>query len=92
MKLYQQVAISAVKKHILAIIASFDSNAPSEYATFLKTLAFQTGHTIQTHSRSYALDNAYPAKLQSDLIDRFHQSSLLWLITTVIVCAISGHR
>jgi hypothetical protein len=45
---------------------------------FLKTLAFQTGHIIQTHSRSYALDNAYPAKLQSDLIDRYYQSSLMW--------------
>ncbi|KAL5346651.1 hypothetical protein ACLOAV_008358 [Pseudogymnoascus australis] len=55
-----------------------DPDAPSEYATFLKTLAFQTGHTIQTHSRSYALDNQYPAKLQSDLIGRYYQSSLLW--------------
>ncbi|KFZ22727.1 hypothetical protein V502_02791, partial [Pseudogymnoascus sp. VKM F-4520 (FW-2644)] len=45
---------------------------------FLKTLAFQTGHTIQTHSRSYALDNQYPARLQSDLIGRYYQSSLLW--------------
>ncbi|KFZ01485.1 hypothetical protein V500_00751 [Pseudogymnoascus sp. VKM F-4518 (FW-2643)] len=44
----------------------------------LKTLAFQTGHTIQTHSRSYALANQYPAKLQSDLIGRYYQSSLLW--------------
>lgn len=67
-----------MKKHIPAIIASFDPNAPSEYAMFLKTLAFQTGHTIQTHSRSYALDNTYPAKLQSDIIDCYYQSSLLW--------------
>lgn len=77
-KLYRQVAISVVKKHIPAIIASFDPDAPSEYATFLKTLAFQTGHTIQTHSRSYALNNQYPAKLQSVLISRYYQSSLLW--------------
>ncbi|PVH69601.1 hypothetical protein DL98DRAFT_624055 [Cadophora sp. DSE1049] len=77
-KLYRHTAISVVKKHIPAIIASFDPNAPSEYAMFLKTLAFQTGHTIQTHSRSYALDNTYPAKLQSDIIDRYYQSSLLW--------------
>ncbi|PVH68318.1 hypothetical protein DL98DRAFT_399032, partial [Cadophora sp. DSE1049] len=77
-KLYRQVAISVVKKHIPAIIASFDPNAPTEYAMFLKMLAYQTGHTIQTHSRSYALDNNYPAKLQADLIDRYYQSSLLW--------------
>ena len=70
--------MSVVKKHIPAIISSFDLNAPSEYAMFLKTLAFQTGHIIQTHSQPYALDNVYPAKLQPDLIDRYYQSSLLW--------------
>ena len=78
MKLYRHIVINVVKKHIPAIIASFDPNALFEYTMFLKTLAFQTGHIIQTYSRSYALDNAYPAKLQSDLIDRYYQSSLMW--------------
>lgn len=77
-KLYRQVAISVVKKHIPSMIASFDPNAPSEYATFLRMLAFQTGHTAQTQSRSYALDDNYPAKLQSELIDRYYHCSLLW--------------
>ena len=39
-KLYQQVAISVMKKYIPTIIASFDLNTPSEYTMFLKTLAF----------------------------------------------------
>ncbi|KAN0104052.1 hypothetical protein V8E51_009797 [Hyaloscypha variabilis] len=63
----QGFAISIVKKHLPTIIASFDPNTPSEYAT----------HTIQTHSRSYALEDAYLAKLQPNLIDRYYQSSLL---------------
>lgn len=77
-QLYRQVVISVVKKHISSLIVPFNPDAPTEYAAFLKTLAYQTGHTIQTHSRSYALEENYPGKLQSDLIERYYQSSLLW--------------
>jgi hypothetical protein len=67
MQLYGQVVLSDVKEHISSIIRSFNLDAPTGYASFPKLIAFQTGHTIRTHSGSYALNENYPAKLLPDL-------------------------
>ncbi|KAH8746315.1 hypothetical protein F5882DRAFT_237125, partial [Hyaloscypha sp. PMI_1271] len=69
---------SIVKKHIRPLLQPFDPDAPIEFESFLKTLVFQTSHSIKRHTQAYALEEAYPAKLQPNLIDRYYQSSLLW--------------
>jgi hypothetical protein len=40
--------------------------------------SFQTGHNPATHAGAYALDRAYPAKLQPDLVERYFQASRVW--------------
>jgi hypothetical protein len=75
-KLYRQVAVSIAKKHIPNLLQPFDPNTPNDYDGFLRLLSFQTGHCPSTHTGAYALDHAFPAKLQPDLIDRYFQNSL----------------
>ena len=41
-------------------------------------LARQTGHTLQTFDTSYALDQAYPTRLQPELIHQYEAVSGLW--------------
>ena len=78
MKLYRQIAISFAKRHIPALLQPFDPNTPKDYDGFLRLLSFQTGHNPSTHVGAYALDKAYPAKLQSELIERYLQNSIVW--------------
>lgn len=78
MKLYRQIAISFAKRHISALLQPFDPNTPNDYDGFLRLLSFQTGHNPSTHVGAYALDKAYPAKLQSGLIERYLQNSIVW--------------
>ena len=68
---YRHIAIAMAKKHIPALIRPFDPHAPKDYDGFLRLLAFQTGHKPSTHAGSYALETAFPAKLQPDLIQRY---------------------
>jgi hypothetical protein len=72
------MVIGIVKKHIKPLLQPFDPDASIEFESFLKTLAFQTGHSMKRHTQAYASEEAYPAELQPDLIDRYYQSSLLW--------------
>lgn len=70
------VAVS--KKHLPSIIQPFDPNTPREYDGLLRLLSFQTGHNPATHAGAYALDRAYPAKLQPDLVERYFHTSRVW--------------
>ncbi|KAH9859292.1 hypothetical protein J1614_012179 [Plenodomus biglobosus] len=78
LQVYRQIAVSISKKHIPALLQPFDPNMPKDYDGFLHLLSFQTGHNPSTHAGAYALDRAYPAKLQPDLIDRYFESSFIW--------------
>lgn len=78
MKLYRQIAISLAKRHIPTLLQPFDPDLPYDYNGFLRLLSFQTGHKPSTHVGAYALDKAYPAKLQSELIERYLQNSVVW--------------
>jgi hypothetical protein len=78
MKLYRQIAIRFAKRHISALLQPFDPNTPNDYDGFLRLLSFQTGHNPSTHVGAYALYKAYPAKLQSELIERYLQNSIVW--------------
>lgn len=78
LQIYRQIAVSISKKHIPALLQPFDPNTPKDYNGFLHLLSFQTGHNPSTHAGAYALDRAYPAKLQPDLIDRYFDNSFTW--------------
>ena len=73
--MYRQITISVAKKHLPAIIASFNLNTPKDYNRFLQLLLFQTRHEPATHAASYALKHSYPTKLQPDLINRYSENS-----------------
>ena len=77
-RLYRQVAISIAKKHMTKLIEPFNPNVPKDYAGFVQLLAFQTGHKLATHSSAYALEHAFPSKLQPDLILRYLDNSQSW--------------
>ncbi|KAL5371081.1 hypothetical protein DPSP01_014505 [Paraphaeosphaeria sporulosa] len=51
---------------------------PRDYDGFLRLLSFQTGHKPSTHDSAYALDRAFPAKLQADLIECYYENSYAW--------------
>jgi hypothetical protein len=76
--LYRQTAVAISKKHIPELIQPFDPNSPTDYNGFLHLLSFQTGHNPSTHVGAYALDHAYPAKLQPELVERYFQNSVVW--------------
>ncbi|KAF2633122.1 hypothetical protein BU25DRAFT_445050 [Macroventuria anomochaeta] len=77
-KIYRQVAVAVSKKHLPSLVQPFDPNAPKDYDGFLRLLSFQTGHNPSTHAGAYALDRAYPAKLQPELVERYFQNSRVW--------------
>jgi hypothetical protein len=60
------------------MIQPFDPNIPRDCSVLLRLLSFQTGHNPATHAGAYALDRAYPAKLQPDLVERYFQISEVW--------------
>ena len=44
----------------------------------MQLLAFQTGHRPLTHAGCYALERAFPAYLQPNLIHRYLDNSRVW--------------
>lgn len=78
MRRYRRIAIALSKKHLPALVKPFDAHTPQDYGGFLQLLAFQTGHKPSTHSSAYALETAFPAKLQPDLIRRDLENSRVW--------------
>ncbi|KAL1601393.1 hypothetical protein SLS60_006305 [Paraconiothyrium brasiliense] len=77
-KRYRQIAVSVAKKHLSTLVQPFEPNMPKDYDGFLRLLSFQTGHKQSTHASAYALDRAFPAKLQPELIDRYYENSHTW--------------
>jgi hypothetical protein len=65
-QIYRQIAVAISKKHLPSIVQPFDANTPKGYEGLSRILSFQTGHNPATHAGAYALDRAYPAKLQPD--------------------------
>jgi len=78
LRLYRQIAISMSKRHLPALTQHFDPNTPNDHDGFLRFLAFQTGHKPETRVSGYALETAFPARLQPDLIHRYLKSSQAW--------------
>lgn len=75
---YRQIAVSIAKKHLSTLVQPFNPNTPKDYNGFLRLLSFQTGHKPSTHANAYALDHAFPAKLQAELINRYYENSHTW--------------
>ena len=78
MRNYRHIAIAMSKRHIPNLLKPSDPHAPQDYDGFLRLLAFQTGHKPATHANAYALETAFPAKLQPDLIRRYLENSRVW--------------
>lgn len=75
---YRQIAVAISKQHLPSLLRPFDAHAPNDYDGFLRLLSFQTGHKPSTHSGAYALEHAFPSKLQPDLIHRYLENSRVW--------------
>lgn len=77
---YRQVAIAIAKRHIASIAKPFNLHSP--VGTFGQDLSLglarQCGHTLQTLATSYALDQAYPTRLQPELIRQYETVSEQW--------------
>jgi hypothetical protein len=75
---YQQITVAVSKKHLPGLTQPFDPNTLNNYGRFLQLLSFQTGHNPSTHASAYALNQAYPAKLQPELVERYFEGSRTW--------------
>jgi hypothetical protein len=77
---YRQVAIAIAKRHVNSITVPFDlySSIDSTTPNPWKSMARQTGHTVQTLATSYAIDKAYPTRLQPELIYQYEEVSRKW--------------
>jgi hypothetical protein len=78
LQIYRQIVVAVSKKHLPSLVQPFDSNTPREYDELSRLFSFQTGHNPATHAGAYALDRAYPAKLQPDLVERYFYISQVW--------------
>ena len=78
MRMYRQIAAAMSKEHIPGLLKPFNAYAPYDLDVFLQLLAFQTGHKPLTHAGSYALETAFPSKLQPELIYRYLDNSYVW--------------
>ena len=78
MRMYRQIAAAMSKEHIPGLLKPFNAYAPYDLDVLLQLLAFQTGHKPLTHAGSYALETAFPSKLQPELIYRYLDNSYVW--------------
>jgi hypothetical protein len=76
--MYRQIAVAIIKKHLPGIVQPFDPHTPRDRDGLLRLLSFQTGHNPATHAGAYALDRAYPAKLQPELVEQYLEVSKVW--------------
>jgi hypothetical protein len=74
-QIYRQIVVAVSKKHLPGMVKPFNPNAPRDHDRLSQFRSFQTGHNLVTHARAYALDRAYPAKLQPDLLERYLEIS-----------------
>lgn len=77
-QMYRQIAVAISKKHLPGIVQPFDPHTPRDRDRLLRLLSFQTGHNPATHAGAYALDRAYPAKLQPELVEQYLEVSKVW--------------
>jgi hypothetical protein len=75
---YHQIVVAISKKHLSGTVQPFDANVQRDHDGPSRLLSFQTGHNPATHAGAYALDRAYPAKLQPDLLERYREISKAW--------------
>lgn len=77
---YLQASVAIAKRHIAAIAKPFDQYSAKNSASNAQLLgiARQAGHTIQTLMDSYAIDKAYPTRLQPELIQQYKMVSEQW--------------
>ena len=77
---YRQVVIAITKRHIRAISVPFNINDDVSSKADLSNAvwSWQAGHRPLQNSTSYALDRAFPNKLQPELLRLYHHISLEW--------------
>jgi hypothetical protein len=76
-QMYRQIVVAISKKHLSGTVQPFDANALRDHDGPSRLRSFQTGHNPATHAGEYALDRAYPAKLQPELVISTRVSVLL---------------
>jgi hypothetical protein len=76
--MYRQIAVAISKKHLPGIVQPFDHHTPRDRDGLLRLVSFQTGHNPATHAGAYALNRAYPAKLQPELVEQNLEISKVW--------------
>lgn len=76
--LYRQSAVAIVKQHLPGLARPFDPYAVRCGDNTLQAIARQSGHTIETLIASYAINQAYPTRLQPELLVQYEMISGLW--------------
>jgi len=96
--MWRHLAIAIARKFVKPISAHFAKNEKecaqqkSGSLRYLLDLVFawQTGHSLVTDIRNYAIDGAYPSTLQRELLDWFHLISRAWQHYLGFACADGG--
>lgn len=75
---YRQTTIVIAKQHIVTIAKPFNPYSTTDINDPLLAIARQAGHNIRTLMASYAINKAYPTRLQPELLCQYEYISALW--------------
>jgi hypothetical protein len=75
---YRQTALAIAKQHIATIARPFDPDHPEDDDDPRLSFARQAGHRPQVLATAYAIDRAYPTRLQPELLSQYEKVSACW--------------
>jgi len=75
---YRQVSIAIAKRYISKLVQKSNFYEPKHASDPKNVLAFGAGHYAHAHLTSYAIDRAYPTRLQPELLELYRRLSTQW--------------
>jgi hypothetical protein len=76
--LYRQASIAIAKRYITELMKRINFYEPSRATDPRNLLAIGARHHTRTLLTAYAIDSAYPTRLQPELVELYHRLSTLW--------------
>ncbi|KAH7327564.1 hypothetical protein BKA65DRAFT_462380 [Rhexocercosporidium sp. MPI-PUGE-AT-0058] len=76
--LYRQASLAIAKRYISKLVERTDFYEPSSALEPKSMLAIGAGHSTRMLLTSYAIDHAYPTRLQPELLELYLHLSTLW--------------
>jgi hypothetical protein len=78
LSLYRQAALAIAKRFIRELVQAINFYEPSQASDATNVLALGAGHHPRILLTAYAIDSAYPTRLQPELLELYRRLSTLW--------------